>query len=109
MSGGELSLFGDDPEEGQVAPATPARTEGQIAPWLVDSVRDALTKRGLLEMSERQEAIQGVIGRPVDSIRSLTRAEALRVLSELTPGSATASGPAASWEQREGDTWIDRI
>ena len=60
-------------------------------------------------MVARQEAIESVVGRPVDSLRSLTRAEALRVLAELTPASGSKVGPAASWDAREGDTWIDRI
>ena len=103
---GDLSLFGDDqPDE----PVQPVRTEASIADWLVDAIRKALTARGLTTMVERQEAIETVAGRPVESLRSLTRAEALRVLSALTPEPAAQTGSTSAWDDRDEDTWIDRL
>ena len=103
---GDLSLFGDDqPEE----PAQPVQTEESIADWLIDALREALTARGLTTMSERQQAIEAIVGRPVESLRSLTRAEAMRVLSGLTPEQAPHGGSTSAWDDRDEDTWIDRL
>ncbi len=103
---GDLSLFGDDsPSE----PVPPAPSEAPIADWLIDSLREALTARGLTTMAERQLAIESAAGRPVDSLRSLTRAEALRALSELSPASSAGAQSTSRWDNRDEDTWIDRL
>ena len=103
---GDLSLFGDDqPQE----PAQPVSAEASIADWLVDSLREALTARGLATMAERQQAIEAAAGRPVDSLRSLTRAEALRALSQLTPRTESQARSTSTWDDRDEDTWIDRL
>ena len=105
----DLSLFGDDPPEEPAPPSQPVRTEATIADWLVDALREALTARGLTTMSERQQAIEAAAERPVESLRSLTRAEALRILAELSPTSDDQAGSASSWDNRDEDTWIDRL
>lgn len=102
----DLSLFGDD------EPATvPVHAEAPtaIADWQVDLLRKALDARGLTSMSERQQAIEAAAARPVDSLRKLTHEEGLRVLSCL--GQQHGSGRAAksAWDDREEDTWIDRL
>ena len=103
---GDLSLFGgDQPSE----PVQPVRTEATIADWLVDAIREALTARGLTTMTERQQAIEAVVGRPVESLRALTRAEAMRVLTALTPEQDAKAGSTSSWDARDEDTWIDRL
>jgi hypothetical protein len=103
---GDLSLFGDDQP---LEPTPPVPTELPIADWLVDALREALTARGLATMAERQQAIEAVAGRPVDSLRSLTRAEALRILSTLGPTAAPQTRSASAWDAREENTWIDRL
>ncbi|MCZ2839931.1 hypothetical protein [Modestobacter sp. VKM Ac-2985] len=103
---GDLSLFGDDPPD---EPAQPVPAEASIADWLVDAIREALTARGLVTMAERQETIESVAGRPVESVRSLTRGEALRVLNHLTPEPAAQTGSTSAWDGRDEDTWIDRL
>lgn len=80
-----------------------------IPDWLVDSLREALTARGLSTMDQRQEAIEAAAERPVESLRSLTRAEAMRVLERLTPTAASEKGPTSAWDGRDEDTWIDRL
>jgi hypothetical protein len=105
---GDLSLFGDDEPDAQVGPA-PVPTEAPIADWLVDQLREALTASGLTTMEERQRAIEAAAGRPVESLRSLTRAEALRVLSQLHSAVAPQTQSASAWDSRDEDTWIDRL
>jgi hypothetical protein len=101
-----MSLFGDEsPDE----PGQPVPTEVPIADWLVGDIRTALTARGLTTMAERQQAIEGIVERPVQSLRSLTRAEALRVLSSLTLTTAPQTSPTSAWNERDEDTWIDRL
>ena len=101
----ELSLFGEEPPE---APGQAVPRDDSIADWLVEDIRAALTARGLTGMAERQEAIEAAVERPVESLRSLTRAEALRVLASLRSPSAQAD-KASSWDNRDEDTWIDRL
>ncbi|MGR7026341.1 hypothetical protein [Geodermatophilus sp. URMC 62] len=104
---GELSLFGDDASPHE--PTQPVATEATIADWLVNDIRTALTSRGLTTMAERQEAIEAVVERPVESLRSLTRAEALRVLSSLASATAPQTSGGSAWDDRDEDTWIDRL
>lgn len=103
----DLSLFGDEPP---VEPAQSGRAEIPIADWLVGDIRAALTAQGHTTMAGRQEVIESAVGRPVESLRSLTRAEALRVLTLLRSTSTPATGQSTSaWDNRDGDTWIDRL
>lgn len=103
---GDLSLFDDEPTERPVPVAT---REAAIADWLVADIRAALTARGLTTMAERRRAIEAAVGRPVESLRSLTRAEALRVLSGLGIGRAPLTSRTSAWEDRDEETWIDRL
>lgn len=105
---GELSLFGDEPPADPDL-VRPESAKESIADWLVGDIRAALTARGLTTMTERQQAIEVAAGRPVDSLRSLTRAEALRVLSLLGSASAPTSSETSAWDDRDEETWIDRL
>ena len=86
----------------------PASTDAGAPDWLVDQLREALTTRGLTAMVERQQTVEVLVGRPVDSLRSLTRAEAMRTLEALSSEEPSAR-PVSSWDAREEDTWIDRL
>src|SRR4051794_26023970 len=103
---GHLSLFGDDQSN---EPVQPVRSEAPIADWLVDLLRKALTARGLTTVAERRKAIEGVAERPVESLRSLTRAEALRVLERLGGAPDPQTRSTSAWDERGEDTWIDRL
>ncbi|MGY1792783.1 hypothetical protein ACI796_02215 [Geodermatophilus sp. SYSU D00525] len=103
----ELSLFGDDASTEEST--QPVLTEASIADWLVNDVRTALTTRGLTTMAERQKAIEAIVARPVESLRSLTRAEALRVVSSLASTRAPQTSRTSAWDDRDEDTWIDRL
>jgi hypothetical protein len=100
-------VFGDDasPEE----PVQPVPGEAPIADWLVNDIRTALTTRGLTAMAERQQAIEAIVGRPVESLRSVTRAEALRVLLSLASATAPQGSRTSAWDDRDEDTWMDRL
>ena len=99
-------MFGDDPTD---EPAESERTEAPIAGWLVDQLREALAARGLTTMAERQQVIEAASGRSVESLRSLTRSEALRLLEQLQKDSGARAQSGSSWDARDEDTWIDRL
>jgi DNA polymerase-3 subunit epsilon len=103
---GELSLFDDE------QPAEPVRQvsgPAPIADWQVDVLRKTLTAHGLTTMLERRQAIEAAAGRPVQSLRALTHAEALLVLSRLGPPPESQTGSSSAWDNRNEDTWIDRL
>ena len=102
----DLSLFCDDES------ATPRLQETgptPIADWQVDLLRKALDARGLKSMTERQLVIEAAAGRSVDSLRALSHDEALRVLSRLGQQGSPGPDQKSAWDDRDGDTWIDRL
>lgn len=102
----DLSLFGDD---APAAPSEPVRALSPIADWQVDLLRRALDASGLTSMAERQRAIGSTAGRAVESLRALSNEEALHVLSRLGQQPSTGRAEKSAWDDREEDTWIDRL
>ncbi|MBM7517562.1 hypothetical protein [Nocardioides nitrophenolicus] len=102
----DLSLFGDD-ESAMPPPHETGLTS--IADWQVDLLRKALDARGLKSMTERQRAVEAAAGRRVDSLRALSHDEALRVLSRLGQQGSPGSDEKSAWDDRDGDTWIDKL
>lgn len=89
----DTPLFGDD------VPSTPPRS-----PLL----RKALDARGLTDQQARRSLIEQHVGRSLASLRELTSEEALQVITALgrkAPQNRTGS----QWDDREDDTWIDRL
>ncbi|KQP66909.1 hypothetical protein ASF47_04170 [Nocardioides sp. Leaf285] len=80
-----------------------------IADWQIDLLRKALDARGLTTMSERQSAIEAAAGRRVESLRTLTHDEGLHVLSRLAQAPASGRVGKSAWDDRDEDTWIDRL
>lgn len=100
----DLALWGDEPTRPEKAEPAAA----PIADWQVDLLREALGARGLTTMADRQRTIESAAGRPVESLRALTSGEATEVLSSLGQQS-TRRSQQSSWDDREEDTWIDRL
>lgn len=102
----ELSLFGDEPTtpEPVAQPTAPP-----ISDWQVDLLRKALDARGLTSMIERQTAIEAAAGREVPSLRALTQEEALSILNQFGQEPPKRSLSGSAWDDREEDTWIDRL
>lgn len=80
-----------------------------IASWQVDLLRKVLDARGVTEMAERRAVIERHAGREIESLKALTYDEGVRVLAALgeEPGRNVSGGSA--WDQRDEDTWIDRL
>ncbi|MDQ6525542.1 hypothetical protein RB608_18125 [Nocardioides sp. LHD-245] len=101
----DLSLFGDDEQPG---PQSVEPVAAPVADWQIALLRKALDARGLTSMTDRQRAIEAVAARPVESLRALTHEEALTVLTRLGPAPETQRS-GSTWDQRDEDTWIDRL
>lgn len=102
----DLSLFGDDEAS---APVEPPSQPSLVANWQVDLLRKALDGRGLTSMADRQKVIEAAAGRPVESLRTLTHDEAMAVLTRLGQAPASGRRTTSSWDDRDEDTWIDRL
>jgi hypothetical protein len=102
----DLSLFGDDAPS---VPVKPAPTLTTIADWQIDLLRKALDARGLVTMADRQHAVESAAGRAVESLRALTHDEAMRVLTQLGQAPASDRRTTSAWDDRDEDTWIDRL
>lgn len=100
------SLFGDDPSP---APVEATKAPTPIADWQVDLLRRALDARGLTSMADRQQAIESAAGRAVESLRALSHDEGLQVLSRLGQQPSAGRSASSHWDDREEDTWIDRL
>lgn len=89
----------------------PATTEvpAPIATWQVDLLRKTLDARGIVEMAERKQVIEQHAGRAVASLKELTSGEAISILSKLGELASNSTSTASAWDQREEDTWIDRL
>lgn len=104
----EDALFGDSAASQAAQPKPSAVPSSGIADWQVAQVRRALDARGVREMQDRQQLIVGLVGRPVESLRALTSSEALSLLQQLAQAKP-ATGSGSSWDDRDEDTWIDRL
>jgi len=102
----ELSLFGDDAPN---VPVEAAHAETPIADWQVGLLRKALDARGLTTMVDRRRAIESAAGRAVESLRALRHDEVMRVLSQLGEAPASGRRTTSTWDDRDEDTWIDRL
>ena len=102
----DLSLFGDDEP---AVPRAQVSAPAPIADWQVDLLRKALDARGLTSMSDRRRAVEGAAGRSVESLRALTHDEAISVLNRLGENGGAHGRTTSQWDDRDEDTWIDRL
>ncbi|MFE6507638.1 hypothetical protein ACFVDI_05745 [Nocardioides sp. NPDC057767] len=101
------ALFGFDEEEPE-APA--AAAPAPVQAWQIDQLRTALDASGTSGMDERQALIENLVGRPVAALRELHFADVRALLEALHARRVTDETETGSvWDQRDEDTWIDRI
>lgn len=98
-----LFALADTPETVEVTGPEP------IATWQVDLLRRVLDARGVTEMSERRAVIEQHASREIESLKTLTYDEGVRVLAALGEQSSSRASSGSAWDERDGDTWIDRI
>lgn len=98
-----LFKFGDEPE------AQPA-AEQRVAAWQIEQVRSALDTLGATKMSERQGIVEEIVGHPITALRELTYDEVRPLLEGLhARKAASPTSSSSAWDERDEDTWIDRL
>jgi len=103
----DATLFGDpEPEPASEAgPVAVPVTDEQVA-----QLRAKLDGSGLTSMEDRQQLVERLVGRPVAGLRELTASEARVLLIRIrTVSTGDSQRQGSAWDQREGDTWIDRM
>lgn len=106
MQDNDPGLF--DLEAGQAQEQT--FEEPLISGEQVAAIRQAFEQAGINSMEERQEIIESCTARPVANIRELQARDVRRVLKRIADRQnykKPISG--SSWDNREEDTWIDKL
>lgn len=96
------------PEEAQ--PASAPQRDIPIKDHQVQQIREGLDAAGIIGQDLRQNTIQSYISRQVPSLRDLHAHEAHVIIQRLKQlQSATPAKTGSAWDQREEDTWIDKL
>lgn len=107
----ELSLF--DMAEEEPAPSSSWAGIPPIRDDQITEVRQAFANAGIEDQSRRQKMIQEAVHRDVTSLSDLKATEVRHVLDRIASGESGAvpegASSASAWDEREGDTWIDRL
>ena len=100
------SLFEIDepaPSPNVIAPL-PIKTEQ------IQEIRDAFEKAGVLGQADRKALIESVVVREVSSLRELQAVEVRRILQRIHDlGGSKPTRSGSAWDNREEDTWIDKL
>ncbi|UOD83478.1 hypothetical protein [Paenarthrobacter ureafaciens] len=94
-------------------PNTPAPSPLEYLPISqeqVQAIREAFDEAGIEGQDERRSLVNSVITREVATLRELHSVEVRRVLTSIkryTHVKPKASGSV--WDNREEDTWIDKL
>jgi hypothetical protein len=102
MSDGLFDLGNVSPHPAEDMPAR-ARDEQ------VSAIRRALDDAGLESQDARRGLVESVILAEVNSLRELTALQARRVLDRLKAERSTEALGGSSWDNRDHDTWIDKM
>ncbi|MFJ4030032.1 hypothetical protein ACIPWF_22055 [Paenarthrobacter sp. NPDC089989] len=106
MSYDEPGLF-DLPEP---VIAAPVIIDTPISPAQIASIRDAFDIAGITDMSTRQEVIQSCVVRRITNIRELYSRDVRQVLARIDAwGRMAEPASGSAWDNREEDTWIDKL
>ncbi|MDQ0031523.1 hypothetical protein [Arthrobacter bambusae] len=76
----------------------------------VQQIREAFDRAGISEQGERKALINSVVIRDIASLRELHAVEVRRVLNTIeqrAQGKPSTTG--SSWDDREEETWIDKL
>lgn len=106
MTHEEPGLF-DLPE---AAPTSAVIEDPLISPEQIASIRNAFESAGIADMAERQEVIQSCVIRRISNIRELYSREVRQVLARIERwGKKSEASSGSAWDNREEDTWIDKL
>lgn len=86
------------------------RQEPLITDQQVATIRRAFDDAGIVSMEERQELIQTCTVRPIANIRELYVQDVRQVLKRIEDRkNYTGPSTGSLWDNREEDTWIDKL
>lgn len=101
------ALFGLDPATDTTIVAAPPLP---ISEDQVRAIRKGFVAAGIESQDARRTLVQSCTVRPIDSLKALTAVEAHRVLNRLRAnGQRKPSSGGSAWDNREEDTWIDKL
>ncbi|CCQ47181.1 putative uncharacterized protein [Pseudarthrobacter siccitolerans] len=81
-----------------------------IKPEQIQTIRDAFEEAGMVSQDERKALIESVLVREVASLRELKAVEAQRILQRIEGlHSRKPVSTGSAWDNREEDTWIDKL
>lgn len=107
MSAEDLGLFEVHPPD---RPQSDSRPEQPITETQVEALRNAFTSAGIDSMDERKAIIESCTIREVANIRELYAKDVRPILRRIEERQ-NSKGPVigSAWDNREEDTWIDRL
>jgi hypothetical protein len=103
MNDDELSLFDLDEPDSPNGPM-PIRLDQ------ISEIRQAFEVAGIQGQQERKALIESVVIREVSGLRDLQALEARRILTRIESSqSSRPSSGGSAWDNRDEDTWIDKL
>lgn len=91
-------------------PVPAASPDSPITPRQVEQLRAAFKAAAISSMDERQQIIQQSTGRQVENIRLLFSREVISILSNIDrTGRRVEKTRSSAWDDRDEDTWIDKL
>lgn len=91
-------------------PEAAASLDSPISPRQVEQLRAAFEGAAITSMDERQRIIADGTGRQVENIRQLFSREVMAILSHIDrTGRRVENTQSSAWDDREEDTWIDKL
>lgn len=101
----QYGLFDVAPEHSAAQPVDPKITDEQV-----QKIRDAFAEASIDGMDERKAIIESVTIRPVATIRELLAKDVRPILRRIEQRrNYTGPSTGSAWDNREEDTWIDRM
>lgn len=99
------SLFDvEAPGTSTVQAPVPVRSEQVV------QIREEFERAGITGQDQRKEIVESVTFRSVESLRDLQAVEAHRILKVIKGMQASKPDRKGSaWDNREEDTWIDKL
>ena len=81
-----------------------------VRPDQIAEIRDAFHHAGITDQDQRKEIVESVAFRAVASLRDLQAVEAHRILKVIKGMQVSkADRKGSAWDNREEDTWIDKL
>ncbi|MEV8112322.1 hypothetical protein [Pseudarthrobacter oxydans] len=100
-----LFSFGDDAE-----PATESIREMPIKAEQVKDLERAFAEAGMATAQSQRDIIASCVVRPFESLNDLLAKDYRPILRRIEErGTPLKNSGGSAWDNREGDTWIDKL